>query len=53
MSSSTAVPSRGRELLMFLILSVFIWPVIACAFVGAYGFAWWIYFILNGPPVVH
>lgn len=35
---------------MFLFLSVFIWPVIACVFVGGYGLAWWIYFMLAGPP---
>ncbi len=35
---------------MFLVLSVLIWPVIASAFVGAYGLAFWIYFILEGPP---
>ncbi len=53
MRTATAAPARMRETLMFFILSVLIWPVIACVFVGAYGFAWWIYFILAGPPGVH
>jgi nitrate reductase NapE component len=38
---------------MFLVLSVLIWPIIACAFVGTYGLGWWIYFILEGPPGSH
>ena len=43
-------PRRWREGLMFLILSVMIWPVISSAFVGIYGLTFWIYFMLNGPP---
>ncbi len=43
-------PGKGRELIMFFVLAVMIWPVIACAFVGAYGLAFWCYFILAGPP---
>jgi len=35
---------------MFFCLSVFIWPFMTCAFVGAYGLTFWIYFILTGPP---
>jgi len=41
---------KWREVLMFLILSVFIWPVIASGFVATYGLAFWVYFILSGPP---
>ncbi|MEA2737720.1 MAG: periplasmic nitrate reductase NapE [Acetobacteraceae bacterium] len=47
---AVAEPRRWREALMFLILSVLIWPVIATGFVGTYGLAFWIYFMLAGPP---
>ncbi len=53
MSPTEFQPRRWRELMMFAILSVLIWPFIATAFVGAYGFVWWIYFILEGPPGTH
>jgi len=43
-------PSRWRELLVFFVLAVLMWPIIAVVFVGTYGFAFWVYFILNGPP---
>ena len=38
---------------MFFVLAVMIWPVIACGIVGAYGFSFWIYFMLSGPPGSH
>ena len=41
---------KWREGLAFIVLAVVIWPVIAAAFVGAYGLAFWIYFMLSGPP---
>lgn len=45
-----AEPRKWREALMFIVLAVLIWPVIASAFVGAYGLTFWIYFMLAGPP---
>lgn len=45
-------PTRIQEWLTFVVLAVLIWPIIACAFVGAYGFAFWVYFMtvrLPGP----
>jgi nitrate reductase NapE len=50
MQTAAAEPRKWREVLMFAILSVMIWPFIATAFVGAYGLAFWIYFMLAGPP---
>jgi len=50
MQTAEAQSSKAREAMSFLILSVFIWPVIAVGFVAAYGFAFWIFFILAGPP---
>ena len=44
------MPTRWQETRVFFILAVVIWPFIATAFVGAYGFAFWIFFMLAGPP---
>jgi periplasmic nitrate reductase NapE len=43
-------PSKRRELFMFLLLAVFIWPFIAVAVVGGYGFVVWMYYLFTGPP---
>ena len=39
-----------REGLLFLLLAVVIWPFIAVAVVGGFGFMVWMYQILTGPP---
>lgn len=41
---------RRSELLVFLVLAVLIWPVIAVGFVASYGFIVWMWQILMGPP---
>lgn len=41
---------RRRELMAFLILAFGIWPVVAVAVVGGYGFLVWMYQIVFGPP---
>lgn len=43
---------RGRrgEQLVFALLAVVIWPVIAVVVVGGYGFLVWMYQLLAGPP---
>lgn len=46
-SASSTVPSRRAETLMFLALSVLVWPLIAVGSVGAYGFSIWIYQMLT------
>jgi nitrate reductase NapE len=43
-------PSRGRELAMFLFLTVVLAPVLAVAIVGGYGFIVWILQMIYGPP---
>ena len=43
-------PSRRRELLTFFILAFGIWPIVAVAVVGSYGFLIWMYQIFAGPP---
>ena len=42
--------TRRRELLTFLVLAFGIWPVVAVAVVGGYGFLVWMYQIVFGPP---
>lgn len=44
------LPSRRQELFMFVLLAVLIWPVIAVAVVGGFGFSVWMYQLLTGPP---
>jgi periplasmic nitrate reductase NapE len=43
-------PSRRQELFMFVLLAILIWPVIAVAVVGGYGFAVWMWQLIFGPP---
>lgn len=45
-----APPSRREEIMAFLILAVLIWPFVAVAVVGGYGFLVWMYQIVFGPP---
>jgi nitrate reductase NapE len=43
-------PSRRQELFMFALLAILIWPVIAVAVVGGYGFLVWMWQLIIGPP---
>jgi nitrate reductase NapE len=53
-NAASAVPGwlRGRrgEQVVFLLLAVVIWPIIAVVLVGGYGFLVWMYQIIAGPP---
>ncbi len=50
-NSETPPPaSRRSELLAFLALAFGIWPLVAVAVVGGYGFAVWMWQIVFGPP---
>ena len=42
--------AKRREILMFLLLAFVIWPFVAVAVVGGYGFIVWMYQIIAGPP---
>ena len=42
--------STRRELSAFLFLTVVLAPAITVAIVGGYGFAVWMYQLVNGPP---
>ena len=41
---------RRKELLVFLVLGLGIWPIVAVGVVGGYGFAVWMWQIVFGPP---
>jgi nitrate reductase NapE len=43
-------PSRRAELVGFVLLAVVIWPAIAVAVVGGYGFLVWMFQLIYGPP---
>ena len=47
---SSQLPSRRGELIAFLILAVVIWPAIAVAGVGGFGFLIWMLQLIYGPP---
>lgn len=47
---ASARKSRLSELLVFLTIIVFIWPVVAVGVVGGYGFSVWIFQMIFGPP---
>lgn len=41
---------RTRELFVFLLLAVLIWPFIAVGVVAGWGFVVWMYYLFTGPP---
>jgi nitrate reductase NapE len=41
---------RRREIQAFIILAIVIWPILAVAIVGGYGFVVWMSQIIFGPP---
>lgn len=44
-------PHRRRdELIVFLIIAAFIWPIVAVGVVGGYGFLVWMSQLVLGPP---
>lgn len=42
--------SRRAELISFLVVAIIIWPLIAVAVVGGYGFIVWMLQLIFGPP---
>ncbi|GDY27028.1 MULTISPECIES: trimethylamine N-oxide reductase system protein TorE [unclassified Agarivorans] len=53
MSSNNVVddkPSKSDEWKVFLFIAVILFPILAVAFVGGYGFIVWMLQILTGPP---
>jgi len=41
---------KRRELLVFLFITVVLFPLLSVMIVGGYGFAVWIYQMIAGPP---
>ena len=50
MESKASQPSKHRELLLFLFITVVLFPVLSVMLVGGYGFLVWIWQMFNGPP---
>ena len=50
MDSKASQPSKRRELLLFLFITVVLFPVLSVMLVGGYGFLVWIWQMFNGPP---
>jgi nitrate reductase NapE len=51
--SATEIPilqGRRGEQLVFALLAIVLWPIIAIGVVGGYGFVVWMYQLLAGPP---
>ena len=42
--------TRRKEILVFVVLAVLVWPIVTVGIVGGYGFAVWMYQQVAGPP---
>ncbi|XKH37068.1 periplasmic nitrate reductase, NapE protein [Azospirillum doebereinerae] len=42
--------TKRREVAMFVLLAILIWPVLSIAVVGGYGFLVWMSQMILGPP---
>ena len=50
MDTQTGQQTKRRELLLFLFITVVLFPLLSVMIVGGYGFAVWIYQMFAGPP---
>ena len=50
MDTQTGQHTKRRELLLFLFITVVLFPLLSVMIVGGYGFAVWIYQMIAGPP---
>lgn len=50
LETSPGQPRKRREVLLFLFITVVLFPVLSVMIVGGYGFAVWIYQMIAGPP---
>ena len=48
--TATAKEEKRRELWLFLVVTLIVFPVLAVCIVGGYGFAVWIFQMIAGPP---
>jgi len=49
-NGQSILKGKRGEHAVFAVLAVLIWPFIAVAVVGGYGFLVWMYQLLTGPP---
>jgi len=50
LDTQTGQHRKRRELLLFLFITVVLFPLLSVMIVGGYGFAVWIYQMFAGPP---
>lgn len=51
LDANTGQPGKRRELILFLFITVVLFPILSVMIVGGYGFAVWIFQMFTGPPV--
>ncbi|WP_235973136.1 periplasmic nitrate reductase, NapE protein [Luteimonas sp. MC1895] len=51
MEANTGQSGKRRELILFLFITVVLFPILSVMIVGGYGFAVWIFQMFTGPPV--
>jgi nitrate reductase NapE len=49
-SPQASARERRRELFVFSLLAVLIWPFVAIGVVAGWGFVVWMYYMFTGPP---
>ena len=50
MDTNPGQPRKRREILLFLFITVVLFPLLSVMIVGGFGFAVWIYQMFAGPP---
>lgn len=50
METNADRPRKRREILLFLFITVVLFPLLSVMIVGGFGFAVWIYQMFAGPP---
>ena len=50
LNANTGQQGRRNELLLFLFITVVLFPVLSVLIVGGYGFGVWIWQMFSGPP---
>ncbi|MBJ6980182.1 periplasmic nitrate reductase, NapE protein [Luteimonas sp. MC1750] len=51
LEANTGQSGKRRELILFLFITVVLFPILSVMIVGGYGFAVWIFQMFTGPPV--
>ena len=48
--SDTQAATKGRETIVFLLLTAVVFPLLTVMFVSGYGFLVWMWQLFRGPP---